>query len=289
MHGPILSPSAIADNSPAHRIAGHNVRAKVCNFVCARILSTFHFLSIQSNQNDACILLSRCFEQMAFLSQNLDSWIQPVYTTSSGELNAEREFKDKVFYFIHSKLAEYKEYINQLNLQTQIQTNLQKFIDKTPVIIQFTHFKTELHRLTNPQLSLKVLQNVLNSFDFLKITKLIYDLGQFYLLLHQTYTQLIERNEFFQITLEELYERGQKYYNHSHYQQYQNENKTHRSIIENGIEAINTYHTFADGLIQPGACDATQRFTKITFGTPVNYLLTTDNYDEGDIAMRILR
>ena len=46
---------------------------------------------------------------------------------------------------------------------------------------------------------------------------------------------------------------------------------------------------FADGLIRPGACDETQRFKTITFETPVNYLVTNDNYDEGDIVMRILR
>ena len=91
---------------------------------------------------------------------------------------------------------------------------------------------------------MKILQKILNSFDFLKITKLIYDLSQFYLLLHQTYTQLIERNEFFTITLQQLYDRGQKHYNHSHYQQDQDENKTHREIIENGIKAVNAYHQF---------------------------------------------
>jgi hypothetical protein len=115
---------------------------------------------------------------------------------------------------------------------------------------------------------------------------LIYDLSQFYLLLHQTYTQLIERNEFLTITLKQLYDRGEKNYNNL---QYQNENRTHRSVIDNGIEAVNTYHQFANGLIRPGACDETQRFTKITFDTPVNYLVTNDNHDEGDIIMRILR
>jgi hypothetical protein len=158
-----------------------------------------------------------------------------------------------------------------------------------PMIIQFTHFKTELHRPKNSLLSLKILQHIFNSFDFLKITKLIYDLSQFYLLLHQTYTQLIERGEFLTINLKELYDRGQKYYNRSHYQQYQNENKTHRSIIENGIAAVNSYHEFADGLIRPGACDETQRFALISFESPVQYLVTNENPDEGDIIMRILR
>ncbi len=202
---------------------------------------------------------------------------------------AEQEYKDDVFYFVHNNLTEYKTYINQLNLQSQIQINLQNFIDQMPIIVQFIDFKTEYYRLTNSESSPKILQHILNSFDFLKITKLIYDLSQFYLLLHQTYAQLIERKEFITITLKELYDRGQKHYNHSNYQQYQNEKKTHRSIIDNGIEAINIYHQFADGLIRPGACDETQRFKTITFDTPVHYLVTNENHDEGDIIMRILR
>jgi hypothetical protein len=226
---------------------------------------------------------------MALLTQNRNSWIKTIYTTMDDKREAEQEYKDKVFYFVHNNLAEYKAFINQLNLQSQIQENLQNFVDQMPIIIQFTHFKTELHRLTNSKSSTKILQHILNSFDFLKITKLIYDLSQFYLLLHQTYTQLIERNEFIIITLKELYDRGQKYYNHSHYQQYENENRTHRSIIENGIKAVNTYHQFADGLIRPGACEETQRFTTIAFETPVHYLVTNENHDEGDIVMRILR
>jgi hypothetical protein len=289
LYGPILSPGAINDNTAEYRLDGVSIRAKVCHFVRARLLSTFHFLSIRSNQNDACILLSRCFEQMAFLTQNPNSWIKSVYTTSNDQLKAEREYQDHVFYFVYEKLAEYKSYVNQLTLQSQIQINLQDFIDQMPVIIQFTHFKTELHRPIYSKLSLNILRHVLESFDLLKRTKLVYDLSQFYLLLHQTYTQLIDRNEFLTITLQELYKRGQKYDNPSHYQQYQNENITHRTIIDNGIEAVNTYHQFADGLIRPGACDETQRFTTITFETPVSYLVTGENHDEGDIIMRIIR
>ncbi|CAF4617127.1 unnamed protein product, partial [Rotaria sp. Silwood2] len=288
LHGPILAPSAIADNSPAHQLAGESIRAKVCYFVCTRLLSTFHFLSIQLNQNDACIILIRCFEQMAFLTKNENSWIKSIYTTNDDEIKAEREYKDKVFYFTYNKLVEHKAYVNQLNLQSQIQMNLQNFIDQMPIIVQFTHFKTELNRLTDSQMSLKILQHTLASLPFLKIAKLIYDLSQFYCLLHQTYTKLIERNEFLTITLQQLYERGQIYYNSSHQQQYQNENKTHWSIIENGIKAVNLYHQFSDGLIRPGACDETQRFSIIAFETPVSYLVTNENHDEGDIVMRII-
>ncbi|CAF5162924.1 unnamed protein product, partial [Rotaria magnacalcarata] len=61
-----------------------------------------------------------------------------------------------------------------------------------------------------------------------------------------------------------------------------------RSIIENGIEAVNEYHHFSDGFIRPGACDETQRFSIIGWQTPVNYLITNENHDEGDIVMRIL-
>jgi len=221
---------------------------------------------------------------MAFLTQKQYSWIKPIYIDMNEKLIAEQEYKDKVFYFVHNNLAEYKMYINELNPPSEIRISLQNFIDEMPIIVQFTHFKTELYRLKNSELSPKILQHIFKSFEFLKITKLIYYLSQFYLLLHQTYTQLIERNEFIKITLKELYDRGQK-----HYQQYQNENKTHRSIIDNGIEAVNTYHQFADGLIRPGACNETQRFLKISFDTPVHYLVTNENHDEGDIIMRILR
>ena len=278
LNGPIFSPSIIADATPGHELAGNSIRAKVCHFVCTRLMSTYHFLSVQFNQHDACILLTRCFEQMAYLTtQNQNLWIKPLYTTLIDQYEAEKEYQDKVFYFIHEKLVEYKTYVNQLNNQSQIQKNLQDFIDQTPMVIQFTHFKTELYRPRNSPLSLKILQHIFNSFDFLKITKLIYDLSQFYILLHQTYTQLIERNEFSSITLNQLYDRGQK---HS-----QNDNRT---IIDNGIAAVNAYHKFADGLIRPGACDETQRFTIITFDTPVSYLVTNENHDEGDIIMRIL-
>lgn len=281
LHGPIFSPSAIADARPAYRLAGDSIRAKVCQFVCTRLLSTYHFLSIQSNQNDACILLSRCFEQMAYLTQNRKSWIKPIYTTLNGQLKAEEKYQNEVFYVVHGKLMEYKTYVNQLNLQSEIQKDLQNFIDRMPLIIEFTHFKTELYRPRDCPSSLKILQHVLHSFDFLKITHLIYDLSQFYLLLHQTYSQLIERDEFLTVTLKRLYERGQKYH--------QNDNKPHRTIIDNGIVAVNAYHQFADGLIRPGACDETQRFTTISFETPVHYLVTNENHDEGDIIMRILR
>lgn len=223
---------------------------------------------------------------MAFLTETQTSWIKPIYQTLKDQFQAEQEYQNKVFYFIYEKLNEYKTYINQLNLQSDLQKNLQNFIDQMPILIQYKHFKTELHHSLNSESSLLILRHILNSFDLFQITKLIYDLSQFYLLLHQTYTQLIEQKEFLNITLKQLFERGEKYLNHS---QYQNDNKTHQIIIENGIEAVKKYHQFSDGLIRPGACDQTQRFTIISFDTPIHYLVTNENHDEGDIIMRILR
>jgi hypothetical protein len=117
------------------------------------------------------------------------------------------------------------------------------------------------------------------------MTRSIYDLSQFYLLLHQTYSLLIERDEFIEITLEDLSKRAEQHSNIVD----QRLRAQHHSIIENGIKAVNLYHTFADGLIQPGACDETQRFDKVSNQTPIHYLVTNENHDEGDIVMRILR
>ena len=167
-----------------------------------------------------------------------------------------------------------------------MQKNLQDYVSQMPVLIQFIDFKTELCNPKNSQLSLNILRTILDSFDFLKMTHLIYDLTQFYLLLHQTYTQLIEREEFSVITLQELYQRGEK---NSTQSNFSHQNNQHLLIIENGIKAVNAYHSFADGLIRPGACDETQRFTTILIDTLIHYLVTTENHDEGDIIMRILR
>ncbi|UJR29383.1 hypothetical protein I4U23_010595 [Adineta vaga] len=293
LHGPILAPHAIGDNTALHRLAGNEQRTKVCHFVRARLLSTFNFLSVHSNCNDACILLNRCFERMAFLTLNYqqaeNSWIKPVYNTINDQLKAGEEFQNKIFYYIHQKLGEYKSFINRLSLKSEIQSNLQNFITKLPIQIQFRDFKTELHNPVSFQLPLKVLRHILDSTDFLKIMKWIYNLSQFYLLLHQTYTQLVERDEFLNVTLEELYKRGEKHSNNHQNFQHHNHNTNYSIIIDHGIEAVNAYHDFTDGLIRPGACDLTQRFTKITRNTPIHYLVTTGNTDEGDIIMRILR
>ena len=295
LHGPILAPHAIADNTAECRIAGNNDRTKVCHFVRARILSTFNFLSIRSNQSDACMLLNRCFEQMAYLTINDqeggNSWIKPVFNTVNDHLKAGQEFQNQVFYFVHQRLAEYKDYINHLHLQSQIQTNLQNYITEIPIILQFIDFKTELHNPIHSQLPLKILRHVLDSIEFLQQTKWIYNLSQFYLLLHQTYTQLVDKEEFHNVSLNDLYNRGQKHDNEPlRFQHHnRNNNNNHSTIIDNGIEAVNAYHDFSDGLIRPGVCDRTERFLKIDRATLIHYLVTTANNDEGNIVMRILR
>jgi hypothetical protein len=290
LNGPILAPLAIGDTEAAYRQAGQSIRAKTCHFVFARLLSTFHFLSLRSNLEDTCILLTRCFERMAFLTVNQLEWIQPVYTSLDDKLNAEEAFQNDIFYFVFGKLPEYKADINQRILQSQIQIDLQQFIDQMPFDLEFQHFQTALHRSnTQSSLSLRLVRFILNSFDILKVTKLISHLARFYLLLHRTYTQLIKKDELFTISLTKLHERAEQR-SHQLYDSYdQNEKENHRTIIKNGIEAVNSYHQFTGGLIRPGACDRTQRFETITFDTPVNYLLTTDNADEGNIIMRILR
>jgi hypothetical protein len=226
---------------------------------------------------------------MAQLTNQENLWIKPVYTKFEEKFQAEQEYQNKIFYPIHQQLAEYKKLINSFYLQSQIQKNLQNYVSQMPILIQFIRFKTELCNPKNSQLSLNILRNILDSFDFLKITHFIYDLSQFYLLLHRTYGQLIEQDEFSVITLKELHERSEKHFNNSNRFRYPNQNNKHLLIIENGIKAVNAYHQFADGLIRPGACDETQRFTTISIDTPIHYLVTTENHDEGDIIMRILR
>ncbi|CAF1573843.1 unnamed protein product [Rotaria sp. Silwood1] len=289
LHGHILAPSAIADNAIDVRTAGNNLRTKICHFVRARLLSTFNFLSIRSSQDDACILLGRCFEQMAFLTVNQqDSWIKPIYSTLEDELNAEMKYQSEVFFLAYQNAAKHKTYINELQLQSEIQTSLHKFITQMPMTIQFSHFEAELCNPTHSRLPLKLLRYILDSIDVLKMMKYIPDLTRFYLLLHQTYTQLIERDEFIEVTLKKLYDRAQTIFVSSHHQQYPHETDNHFNIINKGIEAINAYHKFTDGLIRPGACDETQRFSTVSFDTPVHYFVTTENHDEGDITMRIL-
>ena len=285
LHGPILAKHAVGDASKVCQVMGNQERTKVCHFVCARLLSTYHFLCIRYNQDDACMLINRCSEKMASLTLHQQQWIKPVYTTYDDQFNAERQYQEHVFYFILQKLPYYKARINQLCLQSEIQSNLQVYIDQVPIIITYEHFKTELHNPKNCSLSLDILRRILSATGFLEMTRSIYDLSQFYLLLHQTYCLLIERDEFIETTLEDLLKRAEQNSNIVD----QRLRAQHHSIIENGLEAINFYHQFADGLIQPGACDETQRFDKVSMTTPIHYLVTNENHDEDDIVMRILR
>ena len=284
LHGPILAKHAVGAMDHGGRMEGNLERTKVCHFVCARLLSTYHFLCMRYNQNDTCILINRCSERMAYLTLQ-QQWIKPIYTTFDDQCNAENQYQEHVFYFVLQKLPNYKAQINQLSLQSQIQTNLQVYIDQISVVVDLEHFKTELHNPVNSSLSLNILRRIFSAINFLEMTRLIYDLSQFYLLLHQTYSLLIEGEEFVSINLEDLSKRSAQHSNIVD----QRLRVQHHSIIKNGLEAVNTYHQFADGLIQPGACDETQRFEKVSIQTPIHYLVTTENPDEGDIVMRILR
>ncbi len=284
LYGPILAKHAIDATGNECRMVGNQKRTQVCHFVCARLLSTYHFLSIRFNQDDACILINRCSERIAYLTLQRQQWIKPSYSTLDDQFQAENQYQEHVFYFVLQKLPNYKAQINQLSLQSQIQANLQVYIDQIPIVVDFEHFKTELHNPINSSLSLSILRRIFSAISFLEMTRLIYDLSQFYLLLHQTYSLLIERDEFMTISLEDLSKRSEQHSNIVD----QRLRAQHQSIIKNGLEAVNAYHQFADGLIQPGACDETQRFEKVSRETPIHYLVTTENHDEGDIVMRIL-
>lgn len=267
-------------------MVGNNERTKVCHFVYARLLSTYLWLCTRSNQDSACLLINRCSERMAYLTFHQPlQWIKPIYKTYTEQAHAEKQYQEHVFYFIYEKLPQYKAQINQLNLQSEIQANLQVYIDQMPPLINYEYFKTELHNPKYASLSLNILRSILGAGGFLQMTRSIYDLSQFYLLLHQTYSLLIERDEFYSITLDQLSKQAEKHSNILD----QRFRAQYHSIIKNGIEAINQYHRFADGLIQPGACDETQRFETVSTDTPIHYLVTNENHDEGDIIMRILR
>ena len=289
LYGPLLTRSAIDDTNVKYRLVGNSTRTKLCHFVRARLLSTYHFLSIHSNENDACMILNRCFERMAQLTTPTNSWIKPTYLHFHEKIRAEKEYQNEIFYWIYQQLDDYKNLITRLSLQSQIQQHLQDYIVQMPLFVQFTDFKTELSNPINGQLPLEILRYVLQSFDHLKMTHLIYDLTQFYLLLHRTYGQFVQREEFSTITLNELHQRAEKQLRNYMNMKYIQCRTKHLRIIENGIRAVNAYHQFTNGLIQPGACDKKQRFTTISIDTPISYLVTTENHDEGDIIMRILR
>ncbi|CAF4435748.1 unnamed protein product, partial [Adineta steineri] len=150
---------------------------------------------LQSNQDDACLLFNRCFELFAQQSHQPDEnpWIQPIYTTINEEREAEKEFQQNTFYPTYQKLNDYKQIINILQSKTEVQTKLQNYITQMPIRIEIIHFKTELSNPESIKLPLKILRQLFDSFEFLKMTRLIYPLSQFHILLHRTFAQLIER------------------------------------------------------------------------------------------------
>jgi hypothetical protein len=283
-----LAKHAVDAGDAIGRIAGNSMRAKVCHFVRTRYLSTYHYLSIQSNEENASILFNRCFELFAQFTRQVDQhpWIKPVYKTFKEKFDAEQEFQNTVFYPTHHKLAEHRKIIDTIQSQSQLQTMLHEYTARMPILVDFLHFKTELCSPKAAELPLTILRRLLESLEFVKMTRYIYDLSQFHLLLHRTYAQLINRDEFLAFTLKELHTRAHQNVTGARQENLQEKNL---KIIQNGIEAVNAYHRFADGLIRPGACDETQRFQPISIDTPVNYLVETDNSDEGNMIMRILR
>lgn len=227
---------------------------------------------------------------MAYLTLQPDNfWIEPVYNDLEVKRNAEQTYQEEVFFYIHEKLAQHKTYVDRVQLQSPFQFELQKYISQAPINVRSTHFKTEMYNPRNAHLNLQILQKFFNSTEFLTITKYIYELSRFYILLHQTYAQLIERDNFSETTLKQLHDRAKEHLTNYTHAQRQNEAKNHMDIIKKGIEAVNAYHTFTGGLIQPGPCNRTQHFMEISVDTPVHYLVTNENPNEGDIVMRILR
>lgn len=288
LYGPVLAKHAIDAKKPSERIAGDNIRARVCHFVRARLISVYHFLWNNSSQEDACLLFNRCFEQYAQFNrqQNQHLWIKTHYKTLVEKIEAEKQFQDKIFYSVHQNLIEYKKIISGLQAQNEKQSALQVYSSQMPMLIEFNHFKTELFNPRTAQLPLKILQRFLGSLDFLKITHYICSLSRFHLLLHRTFNRMIEENEFFKITLQDLYERACQFLKigrNSHL------DTMYHTIIDEGIEAVNAYHKFTDGYIRPGPCDLTQRFEIISMETSMNYLVQIQNEDEGNIVKRILR
>ncbi|CAM2729399.1 unnamed protein product [Rotaria socialis] len=284
---PILAKHAINPTADLAGISKDSIRARTCYFVCTRLLSTNIFLQLQMNQDDVCLLFNRCFELFAQHTRQLDRnpWIKPLYKTNIEKLEAEKEFRNKIFYPTNNKMADYKQIINNLQSQSEPQTRLLDYVAKMSIIIEVIHFKTELCNPESSQLPLTILRRLLDSFEFLKMIRYIYALSQFHVLIHRTFTRLIEQNEFHTITLKELYERASQLSNRL---RQPNQQDKYYKIIEKGIEAVNTYHSFANGQIRPGACDITQHFEPISMDTPISYLVETDSYDEGDIIMRIL-
>lgn len=287
LYHPILAKHAVDSQAKTEKMHGNSTRARVCHFVRARFISTNFFISQESNQDEACILLTLCFERLAALSRQpqQNPWIKPVFNSHAEQSSAEKGFQDEIFYPMTKNVAEVVKFIVQTNMKSQIPRNLLEYVAQSPIFIEFQHFRRELCNPNYSTMPLTILKRVMDSFDYLRMTHCIYDLGRFHYLLHQTFSKLIEENELLTISLKELYERSQK---NRYVSQRLGTSEQHLSIIHKGIEALNEYHKFADGLIRPGACDLTRRFDPISIDTPVSYLVDTGRSDEGNIIMRII-
>lgn len=288
LYGPILSKHAIDAKFPGRNIQNNSVRARLSDFILTRITSSRLFLIQNFGSDETCILLTRCFERLACLSRqpSQNPWIRPIFKLPDELQQAEKGFQNQVFHPTQQKVTEYAEFIERLNTRSEIQTSLHDYVSQVPIIIRFVHFQRELSNPSYSHLPLTVLRHLLDSFDSLRMTQYIYHLAQFHILLHQTFSYLIDQDEFHQISLYELYQRSRTSFARS--QQF-NESNKHLLIIEKGIEAVNAYHQFTGGVVRLGACDMTQRFVPITLETPVSYLVETEHTNQGDIIGRIMK
>ena len=288
LYGPILAEHAVDEKKHGDQIKNAGLRARVSYFVYTRIGPTKFFLEQKFGSDETCLLLTRCFEQLASLSRqpNDNKWIRPLLNLPDEQYQAEKGFQDKVFYQINQTLAENVQFITSLNTKSHIQKDLQDYIANSPIIVKFEHFQDELCNPEYSRLPLKMLRHLLNSFGFLGRTKYIYALSQFHQLLHRTFAYLIENEEFHEISLEHLYTKSREHFASL---KQDSQSMKHWSIIQDGIEAVNAYHQFSGGQIRPGACEVTQTFKDISLTTPVSYLVESKNVDEGDIIRRILK
>lgn len=289
MHGPILAEDAIADQAPDVRQCGNDERTKVCHFVFARVLSSYLFLVLHLNHDNASMLINRCSEKLARLTleqqTNVNKWIQSTYTSAAEKIRAENEYRSRIFFPIYRELQKCKANIDRWNLQSEIQNSLQNYVEKLPILVEYKHFKTELSNPVNDRLCISILRNFLNRMNFLKLTRWIYEMSQFYLLLHENFGFLVEQEELSDFTLSQLYKRAKSTLSQNH----QRFHKDYLLIIENGIRAVKEYHAVTNGQIGAGACNNQQYFSPITMETQIQYLVNTGNSDDPNIIFRILR
>ena len=136
------------------------LRARVASFVFSRIGPTRFFLERELSADETCILLTRCFEQLASFSRqpNSHQWIKPVFKERGEQYAAEKGFQDQVFYPVRQAVAEHAKFIAHLNTKSEIQKDLQEYIATSPITVKFEHFQTELCNPNYSHLPLKILQ-----------------------------------------------------------------------------------------------------------------------------------